>query len=74
MLAQITSKGGLTPLVLPDVTQVVIRHVNGTILMVAAIHGNDQTVVVSKVGDKDFNKVLQQLAINETVIAETVKL
>lgn len=67
-------RGTLRPVSVSDVSQVVVRHANGTILMVASIHGDDSTVVVTKAGDPDYQLVLSQLGIKENVVTQEVRL
>ena len=69
----ITDIGGTAPLRLAC-SQVVIRREDGTPVVLAAKFGPDRAIAASIAGDEDFNRLLQALGINTTVIADRLEL
>lgn len=66
--------GTLRPLVVADVAAVVVRQNNTTPIMVAAETGENRSQTVAHVKDANFNHVLRQLGITQTVICDTLVL
>lgn len=64
---------GAEPLVL-DATLVLVELEDGTPVMVCGEYGPEGAVRASHAGDDDFNKSLNMLGIDKTVICDTVKL
>ncbi len=54
-----------------DATQVVVRLANGTPVILAALFGGENSVLVSHCEDKNFNANLEKVGINSTVILES---
>lgn len=76
MIVEIIPAGGIgrsRPLILAA-CQVLIRQNNGTPIAVAAEYGADGSQALAKVGDEDFNLVLRNLGVFETVICDRIEL
>lgn len=75
MIVQLVmADGTLKPLVLNGVACVVVRQNNTTPIMVAAEVGDGNTQQIAHCKDKNFNHVLRQLGIHQTVICDTLEL
>lgn len=70
----IMADGTLRPLVLDGVAAVIVRQNNTTPIMVAAEVGDGRTQHVAHCRDRDFNHVLRQLGIHQTVICDELVL
>lgn len=64
---------GSKPIIL-DATQVVVKGDNGQPVQVAAESGVSGVILVSKVGDDDFNELLQQIGYDITVLCNKIDL
>ncbi len=60
--------------VIMDATLVLVEMEDGTPVMVCGEYGPDGAVRASHAGDDDFNKTLNSLGINRTVICDTIVL
>ncbi len=75
MIVQVVmADGTLRPIVLTGVAAVVVRQNNTTPIVVAAEVGDGRTQEVAHCKDKNFNHVLRQLGVNQTVICDTLEL
>ncbi len=75
MIVQLVmADGTLKPLVLHGVAAVIVRQNNTTPISVAAEVGEGRSQVVAHAKDKDFNHVLRQLGVHQTVICDTLEL
>lgn len=76
MLVQIITEIGTQPLVV-DAAHVVIYQDNGTPIAAAGelgVSGGQPTQLLSMAGNADFDRVLQQLGVNTTVVVNRLKL
>ena len=76
MIVEIIPAGGILgvePVRIPA-SQIVIRQDNGTPVIVAMEVGETRSQKVAKVGDKDFNKLLQEAKIFENVDVQDLEL
>jgi hypothetical protein len=64
---------GQPPIVLDDITQVVVRMPNHAPVSVASLYGAGSMVLVSHCKDPEFKDVLRKLGVTGTVIVEEVK-
>jgi len=65
--------GNSRPLVL-QVNQILIRQDTGTPIGVAAEYGGGRSQAISIVGQDDFNRMLRNLGIGETVVCDRLEL
>ena len=74
MILEILPDGvGSSPIVI-DATLVVVRHEDGTPIMVAGGYGPQGAVRASHAGDADFNASLQKLGFQQGVVCDVLKL
>ena len=74
MILEIIPKGGIGaggPVVM-EVSQVLIKQVDGTPIGVAAEYGPEGAYAVAHAGDTDFNRILKALGIDQLVITDTL--
>lgn len=76
MFVEIIPAGGIghvQPLRL-EASQVVIRDSLGTAICVAMLYGAERSIAVAKADDEDFNNVLHNAGIRESVQVDTIRL
>lgn len=71
MYVEIVNRFGEAPLRVPA-SQVVIKLDDGTPISVAALYGSEGSYCISHCKDKDFNRILKTLHIDQTVICDDV--
>jgi hypothetical protein len=55
-------------------TQIIVRLDDGTPVAVAAHYGDGTSYAVSMAGKDDFNRILRNLGVHQTVICDTIEL